>query len=326
MENKSTQNLVERIADAIEKQKLLPGRPQIILGLSGGPDSVFLLQILVALKQRGHLQEIIAAHLDHEWRVDSKKDVLFCKVLAQEYGIPFVSDTLNHILDKNIQHGSKEEIGRKARRIFLEHVMKEYNANAIALAHHRDDQIETFFIRLIRGTSLTGLSGMRPKRGPYVRPLLALSKQEILDYLDNHQIAYLTDPSNISQDYLRNRIRMNVLPALRACDERFDINAFETILRLQQTDDYLTAHTKELFDQIRVNDSLNMEQLLAQPPTMQQRILMHWLIGLQLPFPVSQRFLDEIIRFLKSTKSKTHQLHHEWYLEKYRNLVQVKKH
>jgi tRNA(Ile)-lysidine synthase len=159
-----------------------------------------------------------------------------------------------------------------------------------------------------------------------VRPLLALSKQEILDYLDNHQIAYLTDPSNISQDYLRNRIRMNVLPALRACDERFDINAFETILRLQQTDDYLTAHTKELFDQIRVNDSLNMEQLLAQPPTMQQRILMHWLIGLQLPFPVSQRFLDEIIRFLKSTKSKTHQLHHEWYLEKYRNLVQVKKH
>lgn len=297
---------------------IIPERSTIIVGLSGGPDSVFLLDQLAALKNAGVIKELIAAHLDHEWRSNSGKDALFCEQIAQKYAVPFESKKLSE-LDKTFR-GSKEEVGRKARRYFFEQLLKQYKADAIALGHHAQDQQETFFIRLIRGTSLAGLTGMKEKNGPYIRPLLHHTKQEIIDYLDTHKIAYLIDPSNASPEFLRNRIRNELLPALRAVDSRFDAHLLQTMDRLQQTENYLEQHTHDLFTAMTTKHNteriIDLHAFFKLPMVMQYRILMHWLKKEQVPFVPTESFLNEIIRFLKQPQSKTHAIHEQWGIKK----------
>lgn len=314
--------LKQRVVQSIEKNALFQKNATIILGLSGGPDSVFLLDMLVSLKKDGIIKEVVAAHLDHAWRIDSPTDVLFCKQLAATYMVPFVSETLYSFAPALKWNGSKEEIGRKARRAFLEKIMHQYNANAIALAHHQDDQLETFFIRLMRGASLTGLCGMQEKNGYYIRPLLEVNKKDIIAYLDIHSINYLTDPTNYSHDYLRNRIRTTILPALRKCDDRFDQNSLHTIHRLQETEKYLAAQTVTLFkvisSPIGISNRLmiNYTKLLVHPRIMQYRLLVYWFCWEKITFPPTEAFLAEIIRFLHSTKSTQHRIYPTWTLVK----------
>ncbi len=241
--------LFNKIYTYIQEKNLIPDTSTLILGLSGGPDSVFLLHVLAALRQEKNFT-IIAAHLNHEWRAESLYDEQVSQELCQQLGITFISKKMSE-LHLNIKfNGSKEEIGRKARRTFFESMAKEYHAHAIALAHHADDQQETFFIRLMRGASLAGLAGMKAKDGLYIRPLLNIKKVEILEYLHEHNIAYAIDTSNESADYLRNRIRRSVIPALRAADERFDMNFETTHEQLQQAEDFLQELAKEAFKQI----------------------------------------------------------------------------
>ena len=294
----------------------------IIIGLSGGPDSVFLLHTLAALREEKKLT-LIAAHLDHEWRQDSANDVLFCKEVAENLSVTFVSKKISELPLSFKANGSKEEIGRKARRYFFEQCAQEYNASAIALAHHADDQQETFFIRLLRGASLTGLTGIKPKDGLYVRPLLHMSKKEILDYLDKNNIRYLTDPSNQSADFLRNRIRNNVIPALRECDDRFDQNFESTHQQLQQTEEFLNSHATEILNSLQENNILPLKELLALHPVILNRILILWLISNKVSFVPSQGLLDEIIRFLKQPGNAKHSFYEKWQIIKINGQISI---
>lgn len=312
--------MFKSITKFTEKHSLIPKESTIILGLSGGPDSIFLLQFLCYLRDQGIIKQIIAAHLDHGWRADSAKDVTFCKQAAQAANVPFSTAHISDYTHELPRKGSKEELGRYARRLFLEQVMQEHQANAIALAHHLQDQEETFLIRLIRGTSLTGLCAMWPKRGAYIRPLLETNKRDILQYLDEHQIPYLVDPTNKSPSFLRNRIRNNVVPALYESDDRFDANFLATLNRLQAIELYLAQHTQELLDRMshREGDLLILEipQLFQLSTIMQYRILMEWLREASVTIPLTQQFLDEILRFFGQPESKSHEIHHQWHLVK----------
>ena len=231
-------DIIKKINAWVTKHNLIQPNQTIIVGLSGGPDSVFLLHYLVA-RQKELKLNIIAAHLDHEWRNTSAQDAQFCKELAQKLQVPFISKKISELDCSFKPSGSKENDARKARRYFFQQVMQAYNADVIALAQHKDDQQETFFIRLLRGATLTGLTGMWPKRGIYIRPLLCVTKAEIVDWLKSNTIAYLTDPTNISLDYLRNRIRTQLLPTIKEIDPRFEVNFSKTIGRLQQTELFL---------------------------------------------------------------------------------------
>lgn len=314
--------LFEHINSFVTSYNLIQPESTIILGLSGGPDSIFLLHYL---SQRKNIKTI-AAHLDHQWRTDSHQDVLFCKQEAEKLNIPFVATRMNELPDVITAKGSKEEIGRKARRYFLEQVRQEHSADLIALAHHAQDQQETFFIRLIRGTSLTGLCGMRPKSGVFMRPLLEINKDDIVAYLQQHKLPFLIDPSNESPEFLRNRIRATVLPALQACDKRFDDNFLTTIHRLQETEDYLVILTRILFEKlVTIHNGKNIIDLptfLEQPRVMQHRILLHWLITEKVPFTPTESFLEEIIRFLQQPGSKTHTIG-SWQLVKSKNKLSI---
>ena len=322
--------LENKIKNFIKKHELIPENSKIVLGLSGGPDSIFLLHFLAQLKQEGLIKEIIAAHLDHGWREESAKEAQFCAEMAKKYNVGFVARKLSD-LQLNLKfEGSKEDLGRKYRRHLFELVKKEHNFDLIALAHHAQDQEETFFIRLIRGASLSGLTAIKPKTGFYIRPLLEINKPEILEFLDLNKIPYVTDPSNMSHEFLRNRIRELVIPELKKCDSRFEQNFKVTINRLQETEEFLEQLTREKFSEISREISgvfyINLNQLFNLHNIMLYRVLVYWLIKQNVKFPSGQSFLDEIIKFLAQPDgvgSKEHALYQNWSIIKKKNLAHI---
>lgn len=317
----------KKIIQFATKNNLLMKSDVIVVGLSGGPDSVFLLHFLKELQKTIGIT-LIAAHLDHEWRTDSANDVLFCSDMCKKLDVPFISARASELEMHFKKNGSPEALARSWRRSFLESVQKHYTANKIALAHHEQDQQETFFIRLIRGASLTGLTAMKPKAGCYIRPLLQTSKADIIAYLTKREIPYLTDSTNSSENYLRNRIRINVVPALQKTDPRFDANFLNTLESLQKTEQFLHDLTVKTYNDLICNPtdlSLDIHKLLNIDEFLQKRVLVHWLIEQKVTFTPTQSFLEEIKKFLKQTKSSSHALHTDWEICKKSQMIFIKK-
>ena len=297
--------------DYLGLESTIPQNSTLIVGFSGGPDSVFLLTKLCKIQKSLNLK-IIAAHLDHQWRAESAKDAAWCKKFCSAYpNITFISSTpteLNFTIKNN---GSKEELGRKIRRAFFEQLAYEYQADHIVLAHHRNDQIENFFIRLIRSSSTGGLASMKPQDGLYLRPLLNISKQEILNWLEKNNIEFLTDSTNLDPAFLRNNIRHNFVPQLNQIDVRFEQNIIKTIKSLQETEDFLKQQTWQTIQQIcdtKENYKINIDEFLKLHSVLQHRILLHLLIKQNISFIPTQSFFAEITRFLHNKKSSSHQI------------------
>jgi tRNA(Ile)-lysidine synthase len=194
----------------IEQYQLLKPNGKVIVGVSGGADSAALLHLLARSDY-----DCVAAHCNFHLRGDeSDRDEQFAKQLAAGLHLPFHKtdfDTQGHA-SKN--HISTEMAARELRYQWFEQLRNEQQAQAIAVAHHRDDSIETVILNLIRGTGIRGLTGIHPKNGYVVRPLLPFDRNEILAWLAENQIAYCTDSSNLSDEYTRNFIRLRVLPLL----------------------------------------------------------------------------------------------------------------
>lgn len=287
-------------------------KPTVVLGLSGGPDSVFLLHLLAQLHNEDYIT-LVAAHLDHGWRHNSADDVIFCQKLCANYGIKFFSERA--LPAKH--HGSLEELGRILRRTFLEKVMREQKADCIALAHHRQDQQETFFLRLLRGSSLAGLRCMDSVTMPYLRPLLETNKVDLVAFLESHGIKYLLDPSNQADDFLRNKIRKYVIPALRMCDQRFEQKCESTIKHLQAEDDFLKKLTKQAITLVFASQNTgSLAELHACDPVIQRRLIIDWLIKEKASFKPSESFIAEALKFLLNPRGGKHQLSGDWALVK----------
>lgn len=301
--------------------------PHIIVGFSGGPDSMFLLHYLKNLEEKFFLR-LSAAHLNHGWRKESDEDEVFCKNICKKLKIPIFTGHAEQIKKRFLEHkklpsGSKEELGRLLRRHFLQKVKKECGADYIALAHHQQDQQETFFIRLIRGCSLSGLTSIKPVQDNFVRPLLKTSKEEIVSFLEKNKIEYLIDATNESEDFLRNRIRKFVIPALKKTDPRFD-KKFETSLEsLEQEHNLLQSITQEAFNKSftkgeKISDTYvsNRHKFCDFDLALQKRLLIRWLCLEKVPFSPSTRFLKEIINFLVSNRGGSHQMNQTWLIKK----------
>ena len=232
------------MAQTLLNTNLIKNNQKILVALSGGPDSVCLLHQLHEIAHEYNLK-LIAAHLNHEWRgKDSDADEAFCKALCENLKIPFFSKRLSQLSDLPAYNGSKENYARQARKIFLHEIATQESASAIVTAHHQDDHIETFFIRLIRGASLAGLAGIKAQQKLYIRPLLLRTKAEILEYLHEHNLAYTHDASNNSDDFLRNRIRTHLIPTINQIDNRSAKNILNFMNHAQQTEDYLEKITQ----------------------------------------------------------------------------------
>jgi tRNA(Ile)-lysidine synthase len=302
--------------------------PTIIFGLSGGPDSVFLLHVLNLLHQEKKIN-LIAAHLNHGWRKESDGDAQFCIDLCQKLKIPLIVKHAQELQSPRY-NGSLEEVGRLLRRSFFSSLLEEHNALCIALAHHRQDQQETFLMRLMRGSSLSGLCCMKEIDAPYIRPLLHVNKKDIVLYLEMHAIAYCIDHTNQSPQFLRNRIRHTVLEPLRAvdcrCDEKFDT----TVAMLQEEDAYLNRIAHEQFALIFTKNTediwlCDVKKFMQCDLVLQRRLLMYWFIQEKIFFPVSHAFMQEVIRFLISPRGGTHDILHNVVLYKKNNIAWIKR-
>ncbi len=299
------------LLNTVTRQRTITQKPTLVLGLSGGPDSVFLLHVLHKLYTDGVIN-LIAAHLDHGWRTDSKNDASFCSLLCLKMNIPLVTAHAHDLSVTVKNNGSKEDAGRQLRRFFLEQTLQQHKAHFIALAHHQNDQQETFFMRMLRGATLDGLGCMNTADGIYMRPLLHVSKQDILSFLDTNNIPYVIDPSNDTDSFLRNRIRKHVIPALAACDDRFDQKFQTTLQLLKEEANFLKRLTLQTFKQTFTYDyetnvyTGDLQYFMTVDPVLQRRVVMHWLIQEKVTFAVSTAFINEIIRFLQSPAGGSH--------------------
>jgi tRNA(Ile)-lysidine synthase len=203
--------ILRQTALALEQIPIAPGE-RILIGLSGGADSVALLHLMIESRARFGF-EIAAAHFNHHLRgKESERDERFVRELCQRLGVSLIVAHAGALRDSR---SNVEERAREARHKFLSDAAKQIGAKRIALGHHRDDQAETVMMRLMRGAGVAGLSGMAQVGvGRIMRPLLGLSREQILAYLVKIGEAFVTDSSNESAVVLRNRIRHELLPSI----------------------------------------------------------------------------------------------------------------
>jgi tRNA(Ile)-lysidine synthase len=248
----------------------------VVVGLSGGGDSVALLDAMVTLQERGGVR-VIAAHLDHGLRPDSADDAAFCRSLCERLGVTFRSAVADVRARAASERGGIEQAARSARYEFLRAVRRETGAAAIAVAHTRDDQAETLLLRLLRGAGATGLGGMRPRRGRIVRPLLGISRAEVRAHLRERGLAWREDPTNTDLKRVRNRIRHELLPYLEA---RFNPALREGLLADEA--EHLRAEADALLDVIghAEGDALVIDRMaLGQAPAPVARVAVRQALG-----------------------------------------------
>lgn len=215
--------MIHTIRLYIEKYRLLSEDRPVLVGLSGGADSVALLGVLVRL---GY--PCIALHCNFHLRgEESDRDEAFACEFAESLEVPFHKIDFDTISYAGEKHLSIEMAARELRYAWFEEMRERQGGQAIAVAHHRDDNVETVLMNLIRGTGIRGMSGIRPRNGFIVRPLLCVSREDILAWLADQGYAYMVDSTNLSDAYTRNFIRLNVLPLL----EEINPSARNTIAR-----------------------------------------------------------------------------------------------
>ncbi len=217
--------LEKEVLALIRRENLLSVGEKVVVGVSGGPDSMALLHLLAGTKEIG--VEPVAVYVDHGLRPDETKDeAALVEQKAASMGISFETVRVDVKSEARQRKISIEHAARDVRYSFFDQVAHKYKAAKIAVAHTADDQAEEVLLRLIRGSGRSGLSGMKMIRdGKIIRPLLAISKKKILAYLADRNIAFLTDSSNLQRIYLRNRIRLDLLPYL----QEFNPNISETL-------------------------------------------------------------------------------------------------
>lgn len=212
------------------EHQMLSNGGRVLVGLSGGADSVALLSFLHELASRDSSIQLAAVHVNHQLREEAQRDQAFCEALCRKKQIPFYAEQTDVAAISQREHLSLEDAGRQERYRIFQHYQKELCCDVIATAHHRDDAAETVLMRLLRGCGPEGLQGILPVREDgVIRPFLSVSKAEILDYLKQIDQDYVTDETNFSCDYTRNRIRSELIPHL---EKQYNPAIGEALFRL----------------------------------------------------------------------------------------------
>ena len=216
----------------IEEKQLFTLHDKVLVALSGGADSVALLRVLLVL---GYHCE--AAHCNFHLRgEESDRDERFVNELCKGLGVTLHVTHFDTVAYASRHHVSIEMAAREMRYDWFEQLRKERGMAVIAVAHHRDDSVETLLLNLIRGTGIAGLTSMKPRNGFVVRPLLTVSRKDIESYLSEHGVSYVVDCTNLESVYIRNKIRLQVLPLLRSINPSVDHSIYSSILNLREVE------------------------------------------------------------------------------------------
>lgn len=303
--------LIKKIQTFSHQFDLWQEGAKIVVGVSGGPDSVCLLDILVRLAKKRKF-ELLVAHVNYGLRLaDSDKDELFVRKLGQKYNLKL--EVLN--AKKESQKKQTENFLRNVRYDFFEKIRKENNFDLIAVAHNQDDQAETILMRLIRGAGLWGLMSIRPKNNKIIRPLLDISRGEIIDYLKESELNYRVDKTNKENKFLRNKIRNKLIPSMEKEYNPILKQTLANSARVIADDyDFISSSVDKIFKKIsfdEVNNSYFFEshKFSKNHLALQKHLLRKIVFKLRKNIlNVENAHLEEIIKIIKSDKNKAQRM------------------
>jgi tRNA(Ile)-lysidine synthase len=275
-----TGSFLDNVDRTISIHHMFRSGDSVLVGVSGGPDSVALFHILSAFISKYSIRLGIA-HVNHCLRPgDSDRDARFVSSFAQRHQVPFFLGKKNVRAYAASHKLSIEEAGRRARYEYLTSVANRKGYDKIALGHHADDNAESVLMYLIRGSGLKGLSGIDPVReGKIIRPIIRQTRSEILNYLENQQIDYVTDASNTDEKYLRNRIRHQLIPLLA---RTYNPNIIDNLNRLsdivRSDDHWITDQTQPVIEKSVIKAekgrvTLSIPLMASQHEAVQRRLL-----------------------------------------------------
>lgn len=247
--------MLNRIVSFCREQDLLHPGDKVICAVSGGADSVALLWAMYLLRDKLGIS-LACAHFNHHLRgEEAQRDAEFVRSFCADYKIPF------HYGESQVKAGDKglEAAAREARYTFLRSL-----EGIVATAHTADDNAETVLMHLVRGTGLNGLGGIRPKNGNVIRPLLLVTRSEIMEFIREYSLSFVEDSTNSGDDFLRNRLRHNVLPLLKAENPQFARSSSRMALRLRDDEAYICSLTPE---------TENVDALRALHPALRARAI-----------------------------------------------------
>lgn len=300
---KATDILYNKVERAIRAEQLIQKDDSILVALSGGADSVALLMVLTHLGYRCE-----AAHCNFRLRgEESDRDEAFVRDLCAHRGVRLHVTSFN-TKDYAREHGvSIEMAARDLRYAYFERLRREEGFDKIAVAHHRNDNVETLLLNLIRGTGLKGLTGMRPRNGYVIRPMLEVGRDEIEDFLTEAGQAYVTDSSNLEADVTRNKIRLNLLPEMKGINPAVSDSLHDTIRRLDDAYMLYTLGVERCKEQILCDGRINISRLQSVPAP--RTVLFEILNG----YGFNSAQVDEIYEQMHGTSGKVYESR-EWRL------------
>lgn len=277
--------LRDKVLESIKKFNLIEDGDKIVLGVSGGPDSICMLNILNELRNDKKINiqfDIIVAHVNHLIREEAKLDEEYVKNFCEKIGVAFYSKSIDVKKLANNNKIGTEEAGRNARYAFFDKVMKDTNSNKIAIAHNLNDKIETIIMNVFRGSGISGLKGIEPiKDNKYIRPLIECERFEIEKYCEDNKIEPRIDRTNFENIYTRNKIRNVIIPYIK---QEFNPNIIKTMDRLseliKQEDEYLDKETEKVYKYIveEENDKqiiVNLKKFNNQEKAIKSRLLLY---------------------------------------------------
>lgn len=263
-----------KVIDTIKKYNLIEPEDKIVLGVSGGPDSISMLNILNEIKEELNF-EIYVAHINHMIREEAEDDEKYVQKYCEKNNIQFFSQRIDVKQVANNMKTGTEEAGRKIRYDFFEEVMQNVGANKIAIAHNKNDKIETIIMNLLRGSGASGLKGIEPIRdNKYIRPLIECERQEIEQYCEENNLNPRIDKTNFENDYTRNKIRNIIIPYIK---KEFNPNIIETINRLSQVateeSDYIDRQTIKIYQNLLIESTQNQIVLKLKEFNEQEKVI-----------------------------------------------------
>ena len=274
--------MINKVFETITKFKLIQDGDKIVLGVSGGPDSICMLDILNQLKNDKIKFDIIVAHINHQIREEANQDEKYVQNYCEKNNIKFCVQRIDVKKYANNNKIGLEEAGRKLRYIFFDEVMKLNNGNKIAIAHNKNDKIETIIMNEIRGCGLSGLKGIEPMRNNrIIRPLIECERIEIEKYCEENNLNPRIDKTNFINDCTRNKIRNIVLPYVV---KEFNPNIVKTLDRLSEvvseTENYLQKQVEKKYNQLLIskeNDKiiLDLKKFNSEDILIKKRILLY---------------------------------------------------
>ena len=272
----------EKVLETIKKYNLIENGDKLVLGVSGGPDSISMLNILNQIKKQGIIDfKIYVAHINHMIRKEAKTDEEYVKKYCDKNKIEFYSKSIDVKKLANNNKVGTEEAGRMVRYKFFDEVLEKTGSNKIAIAHNKNDKAETIIMNILRGSGITGLKGIEPKRGKYIRPLVECERCEIEDYCEKEKLNPRIDKTNFENIYTRNKIRNIVIPYIK---KEFNPNIIETLNRLSELvvdeEEYLEKQVEKIYKEILIEENkseivIDLKQFNIQEKVIKSRVVLY---------------------------------------------------